>query len=228
VTLEDATHRAIVARLTTELTPARALWSPWARLACWLALALAVVGVAAVSGLRHDLGVVIDRPGYVFELAILLAGAGLAATLALLAAVPGRMGGRRARALGAGLLVLALAAALLGETGVAPATRTAFADLRCVACVGLFGLVPWLALYRAVGRAAPLDGTATALCVGAAAFLVGAAAVRVACPYDDVAHLAVWHGLPVALWTVVSTVLAGAGLARWMDDGVSDRHTAGG
>jgi hypothetical protein len=227
VTPDDVTHRAIVARLTTELTPARPLWSPWARLACWLALALAVVALAAVSGLRHDLGVAIDRPFYVVDLAILLAGAGLAATLALLAAVPGRMGGRRARALGGGLLVLALAAALLGETG-APTTRSVLADLRCVACVGLFGLVPWIALYRAVGRAAPLDGTATALCVGAAAFLVGAAAVRVACPYDDVAHLAVWHGVPVALWTVVSTALGGAWLARWMDDGVSETRHPGG
>jgi hypothetical protein len=222
VTPDDVTHRAIVARLTTELTPARPLWSPWARLACWLALALAVVALAALMGLRHDLGVAIDRPGYVLDLAILLAGAGLAATLALLVAVPGRMDGRRARALGGGLLVLALAAALLGETGVPPATRSVLAELRCVVCVGLFGLVPWIALYRAVGRAAPLDGTATALCVGAAAFLVGAAAVRVACPYDDVAHLAVWHGLPVALWTVVSTTLGGTWLARWMDDGVSE------
>jgi len=222
VTPDDVTHRAIVARLTTELTPARPLWSPWARLACWLALALAVVALAALMGLRHDLGVAIDRPGYVLDLAILLAGAGLAATLALLVAVPGRMAGRRARALGGGLLVLALAAALLGETGVPPATRSVLAELRCVVCVGLFGLVPWIALYRAVGRAAPLDGTATALCVGAAAFLVGAAAVRVACPYDDVAHLAVWHGLPVALWTVVSTTLGGTWLARWMDDGVSE------
>jgi hypothetical protein len=226
VTPEDVTHRAIVARLTAELTPARPLWAPWARLACWLALSLAVVAIGAGAGLRHDLDVAIDRPGYVFDLAILLAGAGLAATLALLAAVPGRMGGRRARALGAGLVVLALAAPLLGETGGAP-TPSVLADVRCVACVGLFGLLPWIALYRAVGRAAPLDGTATALCVGAAAFLVGAAAVRVACPYDDVAHLAVWHGLPVALWTVVSTVLTGAWLARWMDDGVSDRHPAG-
>lgn len=222
MTPDDVTHRAIVARLTTELTPARPLWSPWARLACWLALALAVVALAALMGLRHDLGVAIDRPGYVLDLAILLAGAGLAATLALLVAVPGRMDGRRARALGGGLLVLALAAALLGETGVPPATRSVLAELRCVVCVGLFGLVPWIALYRAVGRAAPLDGTATALCVGAAAFLVGAAAVRVACPYDDVAHLAVWHGLPVALWTVVSTTLGGTWLARWMDDGVSE------
>lgn len=215
MTPDDRTHQAIVARLTGALAPARPLWSPWARLACWLALALAVVALAAAVGLRDDLGVEIDRPRYLLNLAILLSGAGLGATLALLAAVPGRIGGRRLRGLGAGLLVLALSAPFLGETGAA-ATAGVLADLRCVACVGLFGLVPWIALYRAVGRAAPLDATATALCVGAAAFLVGAASVRVACPYDDVGHLVLWHGVPVVLWAIVSTALGSAWLARWL------------
>jgi hypothetical protein len=215
---DDRTHRAIVSRLTEELTPVRPLWSPWARLTCWLALALATVMLAAAVGLRHDLAVEIDRPRYVVDLAILLAGAGLAATLALLAAVPGRINVRRARHLGVGLLVLALAAAFLGDPPSAVASRSSLlTSLRCVACVGAFGIVPWVALYRAVGRAAPLDETATALCVGAAAFLVGAAAVRVACPYDDVSHLMLWHGLPVVLWAVLSTMLAGAWLARRFD-----------
>jgi hypothetical protein len=214
---DDLGHRAIADRLTAALWPASPLWSPWARLAAWLGLALAVVALAAGVGLRDDLRAAVDRPGYLFGLAILLSGAGLAAALALLVAVPGRLGGRRAWSLGAGLLVLAVAASLLGEAGVAPASRTLLADLRCVACVGMFGLVPWIALYAAVGRAAPLDGRTTALCVGAAAFLVGAAAVRVACPYDDVTHLLVWHGAPVALWTALSTMLASARLVRWMD-----------
>ena len=217
MTHDDLEHRAIVDRLTADLRPALPLWSPWARLAGWLGLALAVVAFAAVVGLRDDLGVAIDRPGYLFDLAILLSGAGLAATLALLVAVPGRLGGRRAWSLGAGLLVLAVATSLLGEAGIAPATRSLLADLRCVACVGLFGVVPWVALYVAVGRAAPLDGGATALCIGAAAFLVGAAAVRVACPYDDVGHLLVWHAAPVALWTAATTALVGPRLVRWMD-----------
>jgi hypothetical protein len=216
VTHDDRTHDAIVERLVGGLTPVRPLWSPWTRLTWWLALALATVALAAAVGLRHDLGVEIDRPRYVFDLAILLAGSGLAATLALLAAVPGRISGRRVRNLGLELLVLALAAAFLGDPP-APTRSSLLTSLRCIACVGAFGLVPWMALYSTVARATPLDGTATALCVGAAAFLVGAAAVRVACPYDDVAHLVLWHGLPVVLWTVIATVLGGAWLARRFD-----------
>ena len=215
---DNSTHLAIVERLTSALTPVRPLWSPWARLTCWLALALGTVGIAAAVGLRHDLAIEIDRPRYVVDLAILLSGAGLAATLALLAAVPGRIRGRRARDLGVGILALALAAAFLGDPPPAGASRALLTGIRCVACVGAFGLVPWVALYRAVSRAAPLDVTATALCIGAAAFLVGAAAVRVACPYDDVSHLLFWHGFPVVVWAVVATVLGSTWLARQADE----------
>ncbi len=216
---DDATHRTVVARLTGELAPVRRLWSPWARLAVWLVVALGTVGIAAAVGLRDDLRIEIDRPRYVIDLAVLLAGAGLAATMALLAAVPGRMGTREARRVGLGLLALAVAAGFLGDRPAwhaAPAFGTD--DVRCVVCIAAFGLMPWIALVSALRRAAPLDGRTTALCAGAAAFLVGAAAVRVACPYDDVVHLVVWHGLPVAFWAMASTMVAGTWLARWASD----------
>jgi hypothetical protein len=223
MTRDERAHQAIVARLTADLTPVRPLRSPWIRLVWWLVLALGTVALAAAVGLRRDLAAEIDRPRYLGELAILLAGAGLAATLALLVAVPGRIGARRVRHLTLGLLALGLAVAFFGEPPSATATRSGlWTSLRCVACVGLFGLGPWIALYVAVARAAPLDGRATALCVGAAAFLVGAAAVRTACPFDDVPHLVVWHGLPVALWTVVTTALVATRLGRWLAPAARD------
>ena len=214
----EAIHRALVERLTAELRPVRRLWSPWHRLAAWVAFALATVGFAAIVGLRHDLAIELARPRYVLSLAILLAGAGLGATVALLGAVPGRIGNRQVRRIGLGLLLLAVTAALLGEPVAAhqPMPEVVLTGARCTACVALFGFVPWLLLFRAVARAAPLDGRLTGLAVGVAAFLVGAAAVRVACPIDDVVHLALWHGTPVALWTAASTVTGGAWLARWL------------
>ena len=39
-------------------------------------------------------------------------------------------------------------------------------------------------------------------------------------PIDDVVHLALWHGTPVALWTAASTVAGGAWLARWLGPAV--------
>jgi hypothetical protein len=216
VTHDDLTHRATVERLTSELVPVRRLWSPWHRLAAWVALALGTVGVAAAVGLRHDLGIQLERSHFVATLAILLAGAGLGATVALLAAVPGRIGRREARGVAAGLLVMVVTLALLGDSEPMPSPRTFVASgLQCFACIALFGVVPWLALYRAAGRAAPIDAATTGLCIGVAAFLVGAAAVRVACPIDDAVHLAVWHALPVAVWAAASMAIGATTLERW-------------
>ena len=216
MTRDDPTHRAMVERLTSELVPVRRLWSPWRRLAAWIVLALGTVVLAAAVGLRHDLGAQLERSHFVVTLAILLAGAGLGATVALLASVPGRIGRREARGVAAGLLVMVVTLALLGESEPMPTPRTFVATgVQCFACIALFGIVPWLALYRAAGRAAPIDAATTGLCIGAAAFLVGSAAVRVACPIDDAVHLAVWHGLPVAVWAAASMAIGTATLERW-------------
>ena len=216
MTRDDLGHRAAVERLASELAPVRRLWSPWSRLAAWIVLAVGTVGLAAMVGLRHDLGAQLERSHYVATLAILLAGAGLGATVGLLAAVPGRIGRREARGVAAGLLVMAITLALLGDGAPLPSPRTFVATgLQCFACIALFGVVPWLALYRAAGRAAPIDAATTGLCIGAAAFLVGAAAVRVACPIDDAVHLAVWHGLPVAVWAAASMAIGANTLERW-------------
>jgi len=72
VTRDDPTHRAMVERLTSELVPVRRLWSPWRRLAAWIVLALGTVVLAAVVGLRHDLGAQLDRSHFVVTLAILV------------------------------------------------------------------------------------------------------------------------------------------------------------
>ena len=216
MTRDDLGHRAAVERLTSELAPVRRLWSPWSRLAAWIVLAVGTVGLAAMVGLRHDLGAQLERSHYVATLAILLAGAGLGATVGLLAAVPGRIGRREARGVAAGLLVMAITLALLGDGAPMASPRTFVATgVQCFACIALFGVVPWLALYRAAGRAAPIDAATTGLCIGAAAFLVGAAAVRVACPIDDAVHLAVWHGLPVAVWAAASMAIGAKTLERW-------------
>lgn len=216
-------HDEIVDRLTEQLTPVRPLASPWKTLAAWIALALVTVAIAAAVGLRNDLGVALDRIRYVGDVAILLSGAGLAATLALLLGVPGRLGGTRARRLALGLLGLALAAGLLGEP--IDGSPALWEQVRCLACVGVFGIVPFIALYAGVRRGAPLDGRTTALCIGAAAFLVGAAAVRIACPFDGVSHLVLWHGMPVALWTLGSAALVGPRLERWLPS--AERHVDG-
>jgi hypothetical protein len=81
--------------------------------------------------------------------------------------------------------------------------------------VAVYGLLPWAALFAAVARAAPLDGRIVGLYAGGAAFLVGAAAVRVACPIDDTVHVLAWHMPAIALWTLLSSVAGAMWLERW-------------
>ena len=209
-------HDALVRRLTSDLRPVPHIWPPPARLAAWLLLALAVLALAAGAGLRHDLGAQLHRPLYLFQIAALLAAGALAAATGFRAAVPG-YGGERWRA----GLVLALAllgaALLLGEPGTSPVAPAVFlvTGVRCALSIAMFGLLPWVALFVAIGRAAPLDGRAVGRYAGAAAFLVGAAAVRLACPIDGPLHLLTSHVTPVLLWTSLSAVAGASWLVRW-------------
>jgi hypothetical protein len=207
-------HDTLVARLKADLTPVRPLWSPSVRLASWLALAVTVVAIAMKIGLRHDLATQLGRPLYLLEVVTLLVAGGAAAGAALWGAVPGR--GVR----GMGYLAPALgllSGVLLLTQPVAAYSRGPFirSGLQCAFCVTMFGLLPWAAILTAVSRGAPLEGRATGAHAGAAAFLIGAAAVRVACPIDDPLHLLAWHMTPVVFWITLSAAFGSVWLVRW-------------
>jgi len=209
-------HDTLVSRLKADVRAVPRLWPPSIRLASWLVLAAGVLAVAAGAGLRQDLGTQLHRPLYLFQVAVLFTAAGLAAAAALRAAVPGYGGERRraALALALGLLATAL---LVGEPEARFLAPLIFltTGVRCALCVAMFGLLPWAALFLAVGRAAPLDGRATGRYAGGAAFLLGAAAVRLACPIDEPTHLLASHVAPVLLWTSLSAVAGAEWLVRW-------------
>jgi len=209
-------HDALVARLKAELRPVRHLWSPATRLGSWLVVAAAVLAVAAGTGLRGDLGDQLHRPLYLFQIAALFTAAAVAAGGALRAAVPGYGGERRRGGLALGLGVLATVL-LLGEGAMAPRGPMLFltTGVRCALCVAMFGLLPWTTLFVAVARAAPLDGRAVGRYVGSAAFLLGVAAVRLACPIDDPVHLLTSHVAPVLLWSSLSGLAGADWLVRW-------------
>jgi hypothetical protein len=203
-------HDALVARLTADVRPVRPLWAARRRLVAWLAVAGATIALAAVAGLRSDLAEQLARPAYVGEVALLVLAGAAAASAALRLAIPGR-DARGALASAAALALIAAAASLL-EPPAPPSGL--LLGLRCAACVAMFGLVPWLALVVAIVRAAPLDVPAAAAAVGAAGFLVGVAAVRVACPFDGAFHLVAWHVVPALGWTVASAALLAPRLRR--------------
>jgi len=195
-------HDTIVARLVADAHPVRRLWPPVIRLAAWGAVAAGVLLLATRLGLREEGAAGIDSPRYLLEVVLLACAAAAAAAGALLAAIPGR---DPRPAGGVAVLLAGLgAAAFVGEPAAPGATS--LAGLRCAASIAMFGLVPWLALVAAVARGVPLDARGAGAYVGAAAFLVGAAAVRLACPVDDGHHLVVWHVVPVVAWTAISSL----------------------
>ncbi len=204
-------HDALVARLMADARPVRRLWTLRWRLGLWVAAAVAVLGIAAGAGLRDDLATQLLRARYLLEFGLLVGAAVGAATAALQTAVPGR-DPRQALSVAAALALLGTAA-LASEP--ASGAGTLGAGVRCAACIAVFGLLPWILLFVAVGRAAPLDGRAAGAYVGAAAFTIGAASVRLACPIDDHAHLLAWHVVPVLGWTALSALAGATWLVRW-------------
>ncbi len=191
----------------------RPLWSPRARLAAWLALAGVVSGVAATVGLRTNVTDVLARPLFIAQLGALLAAAGMAAAAALQAAIPGREGSRVQA--GVALLLSGLATALVAVEPTHTLAHFVRDGLRCAFCVGMFGALSWVTLFVLVRRAAPFDGRRVGAYLGGAAALVGAAAVRIACPIDDGLHIVTWHMLPVAGGVALSAALGRVWLTRW-------------
>ena len=209
-------HERLVARLIADAEPVRPLWSPRARLVLWLAQQAAPFAFAIRFGLRQDLGAHLREPLFLLDLAALVVAGAVAAGAALRAAVPGMASGRLATF----AMLLALATAALVSLEPSSAFRSASSDfvasgVRCVICILAFSTLPWIALFVAVRRGAPLDTAMAGAGAGAAALLFGAAAVRIACPIDEQVHLLTWHTLPIVMGAALSAVAGARWLGRW-------------
>jgi hypothetical protein len=75
----------------------------------------------------------------------------------------------------------------------------------CVAQIVALSLIPGLALFTMLRRAAPLRLSWSAGLASLAAFAAAAAGTQFLCPINDPAHLLVGHAVPVA-----ALALAGA------------------
>ncbi len=209
-------HDRLVARLLADARPVRPLWSPHARLAVWLALEVVLLGIAARFGLREDLGDHLHRPLFVLELIALLAAGGVAAALALRAAVPGLGSSRWVMTLAVLLVSVAVGLVSLEPARhVASTWRFVASGVQCVSSILAFASIPWITLVVAVRRGMPLSGATAGAYAGAAAILLAAAAVRIACPLDDGLHLLTWHMTPIGIGTVVSGMIGARRLDCW-------------
>jgi hypothetical protein len=206
----------LVEHLVADAQPVRRLWPPSVRFGLWLLLGLVVVLVYALSGLRPDLAVQLREPAFVLEVGLFFATAGLLAALSLAAAVPGREPTRRQY-----VVTMVLAAAIwvlpIRYPAEASLALERFLELAagCQRQTILLALLPWAALLVALRRGAPLAGAVSGSLAGAAAFLLAAATMRLACPADERFHLLVGHGLPALVGVAVSAIAGGLWLSRW-------------
>jgi hypothetical protein len=67
-----------------------------------------------------------------------------------------------------------------------------------------FSLIPAIALFVLLGRAAPLQVTQNAALAALAATTLGAVATQLICPVDDPAHQLVGHVIPVVVLAVIA------------------------
>lgn len=204
--------------LVADLSPVARRWSPETHLAFWLALELLVFGLTAASALRPDILTELGKPLFLLEMTLLILAGGLSAAMALLAAVPGREPSR-------GAVVLALmlvAGSIVATHQEMPAAARTLArapwGMQCsLETIGL-ALVPWLALLYFARGGASLVPVASGGLAGLGAFLLAAAAIRIACPVDNFFHILIWHLAPAIIGLAASCALGLLLLRAWRED----------
>jgi hypothetical protein len=188
-----------------------------------LTFALVVGGLAAFClmlatiGLRPDIGNGVHI-GFIalkllFALSLIVLGA-----LALVRSMhPGR-DERRALAF---IFVPFVAIIFAGVLGLALGGSAAWGRMvvgsewaACLVCIPFFAVIPFAALIWAVRKAAPTNLKRAGAIVGLVAGALGSAVYAFHCPDDSVPFIAVWYGVPIALYVFIGARL-GPWLLRW-------------
>jgi hypothetical protein len=205
----------LIRELANDAPPVRRLQPLAVRLLGWVGLAaLSLAAVTMWMGARQDLREALQHSAFQFEAAMLILTAMSAAVGALIVSVPGRERTALVRWLpiaGAAICILWIGGELVfaAMTG-APTGRLTFA-WRCVYKTASVGLVPGIALFALVSRAAPLRAAWAGLLAILATAAVGVLGANVICPIDRPLHLLLWHVAPLMLFAAL-----GAGLGTWL------------
>ena len=213
---EPGWQQDLVDQLVADATPVRRLWRPEVQLLVWLAAVLPAVAFPTSHALRDDLAQQLRTPAFLLEESAMLVAAAFLALAALRAAVPGHRSGTALS------LVAALALAfgglpVFGKPVFGGWTPNVFLTigLPCLWRSFAWTLVPWALLVIAVRRAAPHGSRFTGALVGAAAWGLTFAALRLCCQTEELLHLSVFHVLPLVTGTLLSAVLGPVLLGEW-------------
>ena len=175
-----------------------------------------MLAMVALAVPRPDLGSALLNPHYVLPLGIIAIVGAAAGSLALRSSVPGlEASGSQIGAVSIAALV-ALAVAVAVPANIEITLRSFIgAGIKCLACTWIFALLPWIVLFWAVKRAAPLQGYLAGGLVGVAAFSFAFAATRLGCPIDDSLHVLMWHILPGLVGVALSVVAGHMWLSKY-------------
>ncbi|MGH8014472.1 MAG: NrsF family protein [Candidatus Binataceae bacterium] len=211
---QEIRYDALLGRAIEELRPVKRIWPVNVRLALWLLLELAVLAGIALTFPRADLYARLHNLHYLLVLGSFVVLGVVAASLALRTAIPGREASRLELTLVGGMALGAILVVSRGSFAINFSLGEFIRDgVPCMVCTGLWAALPWLMLFWAVRRAAPLSLNVAGGLIGAAAFAFAFAASRLACPIDGTLHILVWHVLPAAAGAGLS-VLAGTAWLR--------------
>ena len=204
----------LVRSLVNDLQPVRRLRGPGQRALRWGVLALVCVFVGTCAlGLRGDLPGKLHQRSYLLQNASLLLLFVLSALSAFRLSVPGLGQSMVTRGLPAlGLLVwIGLLAFGWAHAPSAVLPWAAFwrSGVPCVARMGCLALVPGLALFFMLRRAAPVRAGWAGLWSLVSASSLAIVGTQWVCPKDDPLHVIVWH-----LGPVLVAGLVGIGLGR--------------
>ncbi len=196
----------LIAKLSAEHAATKPIASFWERYLKWTIISLLCVftGVSLI-GLREDVGLVSKDPSFIIQNIVILLGALLCSALALILSVPGSEKKRIVRYLAAipFLLWLFLLLWPAQEKGFYPGI-----GMGCAGEVFSLGIIPGILLLMIIRRGATLERSYSSFFAFMGAAALGAFGVQFSCHSSNVAHLFVWHFLPVILLGILGIALA--------------------
>ncbi|ANY19756.1 hypothetical protein A6F68_01239 [Tsuneonella dongtanensis] len=206
----------LIDSLVDDLAPVRPLKMRSGAAAVGLAFAATVAAVFVMFGRP----VFLDEP--MAEMSIVANGllllTGISSALAVVAMASPRVGaaydGPKWAMAGLALLPLAALIAWMAPGVSHGPTIDRWIDLDCALKAGASSLLVALSLGLWLRRGAPVAPERAGLFLGVAASALGSAAYGLTCPLDGLAHLGVWHIVPVFVTGLVGRI-AGPRLIRW-------------
>lgn len=209
-------NAALIAELTEDLTPVRAMKARDGMLLAGLAGAVTVLAVWLVAGLWD--GIVTGEASAFFVVTNgLLLVLGIAAIAAVVSLASPSVGNRHdgpkwALSMVAILPVAALFTLVgLGEGLGAAVDAYAF---HCLASGTAASALTFVALTYWLKRGAPVSVETAGLFAGIASGAIGSFAYGLSCPIDGVMHLGLWHVFPVAIAGLIGRLVLPR-LIRW-------------